>query len=118
MRIWTCCIFMLLVSTLCRASPASTWSLKAARATILTVIKTPAVEHQSSKQYCDQLEDTEAVSAVYTQYNIFSPVLLAMRSWLKPVVYPLADNRPANRRDNARIPPFCRLILFPFHGFW
>ncbi len=118
MRIWICCIFILLVSTLCRASSAPAWSIKTKHSANSEVAQTPAVEHNSGNQHCDQLEDTEAIAAAYTQYNTFSPVLPIVDNWLKPVFYPVIGTRLATRRNNARIQPFYKLILFPFHVFW
>jgi hypothetical protein len=113
MRAWFfACIFMLLASTLCRASPVSACSVKSA------VAQTAAVEMQHRSQHCDQPEDAEVLTAAYIQSNAFGPVVLNIYHGLKTIIYPAATTPLTSRRDNARLQPFCKLILFPFHVFW
>lgn len=78
----------------------------------------PAVEQRGHSQHCDQLEDTEVIAAACNQQTAYGPIVLNVIPGFNTCIYlPIAVPLPTGR-DNARIQPFYRLILFPFHGFW
>lgn len=118
MRAWFGCIFILFVSTVCSASPAFAGSAKTWPSVKSEVVQTSAIEHHGRNHHCDQLEDTELITAAYTQYNTFGPLILTVYHGLKTVIYPVANTAFRPGRHNALIQPFYKLILFPFHVFW
>lgn len=84
----------------------------------VTVTQAPAVGQPGRSQHCDQLEDTEAISATYNQPTAYGQVVLIIVNKFYALIYPVTAARLPCGCDNAYIQPFDRLILFPFHGFW
>nr|WP_067057412.1 hypothetical protein [Mucilaginibacter sp. L294] len=118
MRAWLGYIFILLIGTCCASSPALAASVKKVHSTKATLVQTPAVRHNDRNQYCDQMEDTEVITANYTQHTAYEPVVLTLIGKFHPNINITAAARLSTGRDNARIQPFYKLILFPFHVFW
>lgn len=109
---------MVLVSILGTASPVLAAPAKNALPAKVTIIQTPAVEQAGHSQRCDQLEDTEAISATYSQPTAYGQVVLIITNRFHAPIYPAIATRLPSARDNAHIQPFYQLILFPFHVFW
>ncbi|HEY0272291.1 MAG TPA: hypothetical protein VGC22_03850 [Chitinophaga sp.] len=112
-------IFIVLLSAFWAASPALAAPKKTRQPARATVVQTaPAVAQQGHSQHCDQLEDTEVITATNNQNNAYGPVLFSLAHGFDSIVYPVVATPLPAGRDNARIQPLHQLILFPFHGFW
>ena len=112
-------IFIILVSILWAASPVHAASAKIPRWTSTTVAQAcSAIAQQGRSQHCGQLEDTEVITAAYNKKLIYAPDLLIPAERFNTSLNRVAAVPLPDGRDNARMQPFYRLILFPFHGFW
>lgn len=118
MRAWLNYMLIILVSILCHASAAFGVSATAHSSVKLAVVQAAAVkQHERSERY-DQLDDTEVITAAYTQYNTLGPVLLLNYQGLKTTFYPAVHSIGSLGRRKTMIQPYYKLIIFPFHGFW
>lgn len=119
MRAGLAYIFMVLVSGFLASSPAFAVSAKSCQPARTTVVQTSsAIEQQRQSPHCDQLENTEVITAAFNQQTAFGPVVMNSLSGFKARTYQVVVSPLPAGRDNARRQPFYQLILFPFHGFW
>ncbi len=119
MRAGLAYIFIVLLSAFWAASPALAAPAKTLHPARAAIVQAPsAIDRQGQSQRCDQLDDTEVITATYNQNNAYVPVIFSLAHGLNSIVYSVVITPLATRRDNARIQPFYQLILFPFHGFW
>lgn len=112
-------IFAILMSAFWAASPALAARAKAHHRVQTAVIKSStAVEQHGYGEHCDQPEESEVITAAYHQNSAYAPVMLTVIQRFNAFIYPVVMAPLPGSRDKARIQPYYRLILFPFHGFW
>lgn len=111
-------MFIILVCSFWAASPAHAAPAKSTCQARVTIVQTPAIADQGHSERCDQLEDTDVVTAVYNQHTVDAPAGFSPGYGPDKFIYPVIDTPLPAGRGNARIQPFYQLILFPFHVFW
>jgi len=116
MRAWINCLFVLLVSTFGVASPALAATAKTAHSARATVVEARATGQHN--QRCNRIEDKAVVTTANNQSNTCCPVEPAIIHRSAACIDPAVAAYLPAVHDNARIQPFYRLILFPFHVFW
>lgn len=111
-------IIMLFISASCGASAHAVLPTHKAHSTKLTSAHAMVIDQAGNGQHCDRLEDTEESITAYNQHSTFSIMLLPGRLNQLPAIYTACISGSKTKRNNARIKPFYRLILFPFHAYW
>lgn len=111
-------ILLLLTAVFGTATPLRAFTARRLASSIVTVARTTAIGQHAGGQQCDQMQDTEAVTAALTLPAGYGQVIPEMVNKFHALSYPPLALHFASGRKHGRIPPFHRLILFPFHGFW
>jgi len=116
MRAWISCLFILPVSTFGVASPTLAATAKTAHSARATVTEAGATGQHDKR--CNRIEDKAIVAAANNQSDTCCQVEPAVIHRSAALIDPAVAAYLPAIRGNARIQPFYRLILFPFHVFW
>lgn len=118
MRAWISCLFILLVSAFWFASPALAATAQTVHFAKATVVEARIAGQHEQSQRCNRLEDKAVITAANNQYETCCPTDPAIIHKSGAFIDSTVNAYSPVVRGNARIQPFYRLILFPFHVFW
>jgi hypothetical protein len=118
MRAWFNCMLIFLISIFCNASAALAMPVKLISPAKFVIVQTATVEKHQPTQHCDQLDDSEVLTAAYSQHSAFGMPIPFVYREIKALIYPNAYSSFTHGQDNVPIQPFYHQLLFPFHGFW